>query len=313
MLHVVAHIDVDGIVCHAIAEMWAKKSKVITRHYFVDYQDISAVLKSLLKVVGPEDEVLIADIGYSKNLLDFFFSRYGELAARVSWFDHHRWDEEAAERASSIMKEFVVDESLCASEIIQRRFLPKNEVAKNLACLARAHDFNGEGSEKAIFDHACRVQDVITSGYPKEKIVDYLSGGIAWTGSFDAAYKRYQEVKSDAMRMMDETVERHQMSIDDAVANIVLAFARDTLEAKDAKRHLFKRNSCDAVIILWSDGRIAHEVSSEKFLPISEKINNIFRGGGRGLVGGATYPEAVSNENRSRCFRRIVKVVADGN
>lgn len=309
MMHLVAHIDVDGIMCHSIAEIWARESGIATRHYFVDYQDIRMALRKLSMAIGSEDEVLVADIGYSKDLVDFFFNRYGELASRVSWFDHHRWDKEASAKASLTMKEFVVDERFCAAEILQRRFLPKDEAARRLALLARAHDFCDEGSGQGVFDYACRIQDVITSGYPKEVIVDYLSRGAVWPGSFDVAYKRYQEVKADAMRMMDETVERYCLSIDSVSINIVLSFAQDTLEAKDAKRHLLKENECDAVIILWPDGRIAHEVVSQKFTAVSQKINSNFRGGGRGLVGGATYPQSVSLENRKQCFDRIIEAI----
>jgi len=293
--------------------MWARRSGVITKHFFVDYQDIGNALRTLSEKIGPEDEVLIADIGYSKDLIDLFLDRCGKLAPMVSWFDHHQWDREAVEKVNSAMKELVVDESLCASEIIQKRFVPDNDLARKLASLARAHDFNGEGSEQGIFDHACKIQDVITSGYPKQAIVEQLSNGILWSDSFEVAYRQYQKVKSVATRILDDTIERHHVLINGVITDVVLAFALDNLEAKDVKRHLFEKNQCDAVIVVWSDGRIAHEVISENFIAIPEKINKNFKGGGRGLVGGATYPEAVNNENRSECFKTIIKVVADGN
>lgn len=313
MLHIVAHVDVDGIVCHAIVEMWARKSGIATRHYFVNYQNIGIALGMLSEEIESGDEVLIADIGYSKDLIDSFLGRYGKLALMVSWFDHHQWDREAAERVGLAVKELTINEKLCASEIVQRRFLPESEAAKRLACLARAHDFDGEGSEKAIFDHACMIQDVIASGYPKQAIVDQLSDNILWNDSFEAAYQKYQEIRGVEIRMMDRTIERHSVLINGAVANIVLVFASGKLEAKDIKRHLFEKNQCDAVIVVWSNGRIAHEVNSERLLLISARINNIFKGGGRGLVGGATYPESVSEKNRSDCFKEIIGVVTDKN
>lgn len=311
MLHIFAHIDVDGMACHAIAEMWARESRVATQHYYVDYQDILVALRKLSRAVGPEDEVLIADIGYSKDLVDSFLCRYGELASKASWFDHHRWDEEALVRVGSVVRALIINEKLCASEVLQKELLPKSEKAKQLARLARAHDFSGKDSEEADFDLACRIQDVITSGYPKEKIVNQFSDGAIWNASFEVAYKRYQTIKVDALRRTDETIEKYCISVDGVVMNIALAFTLDILEAKDVKRHLLKKSECDVVIAVWSDGRIAYEVTSKKFMIVSQKINNNFKGGGRGLVGGATYPQPIKLETRRQCFDEIVKVLEE--
>jgi len=311
MLHIFAHVDVDGMVCHAIAEMWARESGIATQHYYVDYQRISIALRKLSKAIGPEDEVIIADIGYSKNLVDSFLGQHGDFASKVSWFDHHRWDEEALTKVGSALRKLIVNEKLCASEILQKKLLPESEIAKQLARLARAHDFSGKGSRQGDFDFACRVQDVITSGYPKEMIVNQLAEGIVWSANFDIAYKQYQVIKADALRRMNETVEKYCISIDGVVANVALAFALDALEAKDAKRYLLKESKCDVVIAVWSDGRIAYEIVSEKFTVISRKINDNFKGGGRGLVGGATYPQRITLEKRTQCFDEIIKALEE--
>jgi hypothetical protein len=313
MLHIVAHVDVDGIACHTIAEMWAREFKIVTRHYFVDYQNVGIELRTLSKEIGPEDEVLIADIGYSKDLIDFFLSLKGELTSKVSWFDHHRWNEEAIAKVKSSTKEFIVDEKLCASEILWRRFLPKSDIAKQLACLARAHDFSGKGSKQSDFDCACRIQDVITSGYSKELIVSQLSDGAIWIGSFEIAYRRYQEIKADVTRRMNETIEKYCISIDGVVVNVALAFALKSLEPKEAKKQLLKESNCEVVIVVWPNGRIAYEVVSERFMTVSQKINSNFKGGGRGLVGGATYPRSVKLEMRKQCFDEIIEVLEVGN
>ncbi|MDD2274597.1 MAG: hypothetical protein PHV29_01365 [Candidatus Pacebacteria bacterium] len=311
MLHIVAHIDVDGIACHAIAEMWAKKSEIITKHYFVDYQDIGIVLRLLSEIVKSEDEVIIADIGYSKDLIDLFLGQCGKLAPIVSWFDHHRWEEEARDKMSLSIKKLIINEGLCASEIVQEELLPESETARNLASFARAHDFNGEGCDQDIFYHACKIQDVITSGYPKQAIVKKLSEGILWDHDFNIAYMQYQEVRSEAMLSMDNTIKRFFVSVDSIDIIIVTAFASDNLEAKYAKRYLFERNQCDVVIVVWPNGRMAQEVRSNKFMIVLERINKFFKGGGRGLVGGGTYYEAVNEENCSQCFMEIVRVITD--
>ncbi len=308
MLYIIAHVDVDGIVCHTITEMWARKSGISTKHYFVDYQNIEKGLRILCENIEEGDQILIADIGYSNYLVDIMFNQYAMIISKISWFDHHKWEEKALAKIKSIAKEVFVDEKFCASEILQRRFLPDDILAKTLASLARAHDFPEISSEDE-FTNACKIQDVIMSGYPKEAIVNHLLRGEIWNVNLEKAYNNYQCLKADEIEKMDKTIEKYCLSIDGTTTSIALALAVESLEAKDVRRHLFQECNCDAVIALWPNGRIAYEVLSEKLMAISKKINNNFNGGGRGLVGGATYPSFISLDTKKSCFNHIVKVL----
>jgi oligoribonuclease NrnB/cAMP/cGMP phosphodiesterase (DHH superfamily) len=305
LLHIVAHIDVDGIVCHTIAEMWARKAQIATKHCFVDYQNIEKALEEVGKSRNKKDELLIADIGYAKELVEILFKECGAFTKRISWFDHHRWDQEAFLRVDSAIKELIVDESLCASEILQKRFLPEDKLAKKLAYLARAHDFYGQGFEPDVYEQACKIQDVITSGYSKEKLVEQLSVGILWNKEFESAFKEYQEIRKEALEKMDSTATSCFAIVDNTKASILAVLVPDVLESKDVRAHLLEKYKDDIVFAIWPNGRIAYEARSEKFLIILQRINEKFNGGGRGLAGGALYPARVNKE----CFDEIIKAL----
>ncbi|MFA5013288.1 MAG: hypothetical protein WC520_01855 [Candidatus Paceibacterota bacterium] len=308
--YIMAHIDVDGLVCHSIAEIWARKSGLTVKHCFVDYQDIGIALRTLSEKIKPDDKVLIADIGFEKELIDSFLNRYGEIAKRTSWFDHHKWAEEAVVRVSSIVEELVIDESLCASEILQKRFLPEGGLAKRLAQLARAHDFYGKGFEPKIFEQACKIQDVITSGYRKETVVEQLVSDILWSKDFETAYTQYQNIRPSAITRMDNTIAKYFVVVDGIAANIAIALTSGVLESKDVRAHLLRNeNGSDAIIAIWPNGKIACEVRDEKFRAILEKINKKFNGGGRGLAVGAMYPQKINEKDYRECFDKIIEAL----
>ncbi|MFA6252150.1 MAG: hypothetical protein WCX74_02005 [Candidatus Paceibacterota bacterium] len=312
MIHIIAHNDVDGIVCHSIAEIYAKTKQIKTRHYFVDYQSIISVFNELLKVISPEDKVIIADIGYEEYLISSFLVRYKRIAERTFWYDHHKWKEEAIKRISAISKEIIINENLCASEIIQNRLLPENEIAKQLAYIARAHDFYGKGFETEVFEQACKIQDVISSGFQKERIAEQFSGGILWSEEFETAHRKFQEViRPKEIKKMEQTVTKYSVIItNDTIANIIAVFVSDVLSSKDIRAYLMEGKERDILIAVWPNGRIAYEIRNENFRQIIEKINSNFNGGGRGLAGGATYPQKINRKNFRSCFKKIIEVIS---
>lgn len=314
-IHVIAHNDVDGVICHSIAEMYARKSRLTTIHYFVDYQSIGSALETVSNIVKSDDKVIIADIGFEEELIALFLDHYREIAKKTLWFDHHNWNEKAIEEVGAIANELIINQNLCAAEIIQKRFFPDNQFAKELAYLARAHDFYGKGVELEIFEQACRIQDVLSSGYCKQAIIQQFTNGILWSDNFEAAHKRFQEImRPDAVAEMENTIKKYFVMMESRiVANITAVFVSEILESKDIRTHLMnneeRRSERDVLIAVWPNGRIAYEVRNETFSEIIDKINVNFGGGGRGLAGGATYPTSVSSDSYENCFNGIIRAI----
>lgn len=313
-IHIIAHIDVDGMISHSIAEMYARKNEKRSRHYFVDYQSIIFALDQVSRAIKPNDEVIIADIGFEKELITSFLCHYTNVAEKTSWFDHHKWDDKAVKKARRIVREIIINQDLCASEILQKRYFPDNQFAKMLAYLARAHDFHGKDCEPEAYDHACKIQDVISYGYRKSTIIDQFANGIIWSDEFDTIHKRFREIWPEIISEMARTIAKHSIVLSEGItASIITVFVPSIIESKDMRSYLMdneeRKTDFDALIAVWPSGRIAYEIRDERFFPLIEKINENFKGGGRGLAGGGTYPKRVTLEDYHNCFNRIIEAI----
>jgi oligoribonuclease NrnB/cAMP/cGMP phosphodiesterase (DHH superfamily) len=316
MLYIVAHgVDVDGISAHALIERYARNIGIETKHYFVDYQNIILAFEEISKIILPEDSVIIADIGYSEELVKIFLNEYKDIAEKTSWFDHHRWNSDVKNIIGNAVREIIVDESRCAAEIVKDGFLSSDEFAANLACMARAHDFYGKGSAADIFGKACKIQDVITSGYDKMKIVEILSSGNLWNEGLEAVYVEYKKIRACAIENMNSAIVRYLMISKNEAVNVTAVFVSNVLESKDVRAYLMndkkRKNERDVVIAVWPSGRIAYEVRDEKDRTIIDKINRNFNGGGRGLAGGATFPRKVNEINYGKCLDEIIEAIKE--
>lgn len=315
MIHFIAHgTDVDGIISHTLFELYVEKLGINTTHYYVDYESIFNVFENLNATIQSEDKVIIADIGYSDKLIAYFLS-LKNISEKTSWFDHHEWNTDAKNRVRAIVEEIIVDENYCASEILRDRFLSNNQYAQELAYVARSHDFYGKGFEKEIYEFACKLQVVITSGFDKEAIVKRLSNGFPWNDDFESAYRKYCNViRPMAIKKMNSTIAKYTLKVSNNIlANITMIFVPNVLESKDIRAYLMdnekRKNERDIIIAVWSNGRIAYEIREEKFRHIIEKINKKFNGGGRGFAGGGTYPNNVNDTHYKMCFDEIIEAI----
>ncbi len=113
---------------------------------------------------------------------------------------------------------------------------------------------------------------------------------------------------------MNRALVKYSVVVGDNIsANITAVFVSDIFESKDVRAYLMeneeRRGERDIIIAVWSNGRIAYEARNESFRKILEKINENFRGGGRGLAGGATFPGIVDEMNYKACFDRNIEVI----
>ena len=325
MLYVVAHgIDVDGLACHAIIERYARENDIAAEHYFVHHQsqgnDVTGVIDALENISSKfidGDKILIADIGYNEALLNYFLEIYSEplFKNKVSWYDHHRWPESVKDKVSSIVDEFIVDTDLCASQIVQNRFLPEDMYAKEIAKYARQHDLiDSKITDQDSYDLASMLQDVITSGYNKMKIVKTLAEGEFLSNDFKRISQDYRtKIRPCAIEDMDSTITEYTLENNDLKTKITMALVPETLESKDVRAYLLdseqKKDERDVIIAIWENGRIAYEIQDEKLKFIIDRLNTNYNGGGRGFVGGAKYDGDVDKIHYKQCFDNIMETI----
>lgn len=289
---VVAHErDVDGLGCHAIVHRYAALKHRPVKHFLTDYANIAKVLSSFVSITGKE--IVIADLGYS----DALFGILDELRKlssnnEVRWFDHHDWT--GGEELLSLPIDFKLDTSLCASELVQRHYLPLDEVAIKIASLAHDTDF------MLADELAWKLYDLISSGYDKHELVSSLARGLFWNPAFEARHQAYQKTKAKAFAYLEE----HSKDYRVADLKITLGFAGKELSSTLAANHLLKRKG-DIALCLWESGKLSFRRNNDKV--DLGKLARHFEGGGHAYASGGFYRSPVDGTNYLEAFEIIVK------
>ena len=306
MKYILTHDDADGLISHAIIYRGIGADKDVVKHLFANYRDFAEKISS---IGSEEGEIILADIGYNKGSFEALKETVSEFNGDFSGYDHHEWPEEAKDTMKQLSKEFIVNEHLCASEIVKNAFLPEDDVAIELAKIARAHDFHKSGTKGSEYHEiACKIQDVITSGFDKSKIVEYLSGGHVWNDDFEKAFQKYKPLKDAAIGEMDQTITEYELLPDMTVS---LAYVQDMLESKDVRDYLMGNTESAVIIGLWRSGRVAYEMRDDENKPLLEKIKHVFKGGGRGLAGGGVYEGVKDSGDYKESFEKMVNLIAE--
>jgi oligoribonuclease NrnB/cAMP/cGMP phosphodiesterase (DHH superfamily) len=289
---IIAHErDVDGLGCHGIMRRYASLNHLSIEHFFTDYANMTKVLRSVSGAT--EKEIIIADLGYSDALLEIL----GELkkisqSNRVRWFDHHDW--KGAGELLSLPIEFNIDQTLCASELVQRSYLPRDEVAIKIASLAHNTDYMLKDGL------AWKFYDLISSGCDKLELVKSLAKGDFWNDAFEMRYQDYQKTKAKAFASLEERSRDYKV----AGLKVTLGFSGKELSSTLAANHLLK-NKGDITVCLWKNGKLSFRRNNDRI--DLGKLARHFKGGGHAYAAGGFYPSPVDESNYVKAFEGIVK------
>ncbi len=291
-LHCIAHKkDLDGLGSHAIVRRFARETGEHITHYFADYDDLAEIIVKLSKEIKGE-KIIIADLGYNSRVLSTK-DALAELctANEVTWIDHHDW--QGGEEILKLKLRFIHSTELCAAELVQREFMPHDEVSQEIARLAHAHDFREES------ELAWKLYDVISSGYNKLSFVEALSRGEFWNEEFEEAYSKYQRAKEKGYAYLEEHMEVFNVN----GYTCAMALSKKYLSSTLASLYLQEKGT-DFVIVVYPDGKLSFRRNNPKIN--LRKIAQLFGGGGREVAAGAKIDEAVTEENYPQVFRSII-------
>ncbi|BES82279.1 hypothetical protein [Pyrodictium abyssi] len=118
-LHVVSHVDLDGLAAAALLLRWARRRGIEARHSVAGVRGLYRMLRRALQEAAgqPGSLVVVADLsprGRDDAEAIAGLLRWGQ---RLLWIDHHEWPEgarEALERAGAVV---VHDRSRVTAEI----------------------------------------------------------------------------------------------------------------------------------------------------------------------------------------------------
>ncbi len=294
MLAIAHDRDVDGLGCHAILRRYAAKAGKGIRHLLVDYVDLCPKLAEIGDMRG--EEIVLADLGYSK-LVGRCRGKLEELARdnSVEWFDHHDWS--GVKRPDHV--KLHVDMALCACELVQRAYLPDDDIAAEMAALARAHDFASEN------ELAWKIYDVISSGFPKTRLVELFADGVFWNEELEEAHGKYQAVKEKAFSYLDEHSKLYRLG----EWTCLLGYSPESLSSTLAGGHLLKKNT-DFVICVWPSGKLSFRRNNAEIN--LREMALLFDGGGRSAAAGGSMQGGVSEVDYIEVFDKIMERISFG-
>ncbi|MEM1610062.1 MAG: hypothetical protein QXQ57_00265 [Sulfolobales archaeon] len=120
----ITHTDLDGIGSAAVYIRLGSKDERY-RVIFVEPDELPEALEDLWERYGGYLKKLsIMDLAPNLGNIERIFvilKAFRESGARIEWFDHHEWDEEAIAKISSVA-ELRIDKSTCATGVVASSF-----------------------------------------------------------------------------------------------------------------------------------------------------------------------------------------------
>ncbi len=189
-------------------------------------------------------------------------------------------------------------EKICAAELTQRRFLPNDNVAKELAEIAHDIEFWERTDKRAV-----QLADLIASGIEPKELIESLSKGILWSEKFEQLRQEYLRKKQHAM----QDIIMHLAVKNITGFNFGFTLAPSILPSSDAGQHILDTHAgVDVSVVLYRNGRISFRKRDTCQLNLAE-IARLFGGGGHSYAAGARLAQfpSVTRENFERVLFEI--------
>ena len=133
-------IDPDGIGAQAIIFRYFRELKIEPIGFLADYYNFEEVLA---KAITEKPNVLIiSDIGINSRIIDNIIDSLRNLEARKIWIDHHKAPDKYKDLLLEVMDEFIHDTKVSASILVQKRFMPNDEISKKIAEIGHNGDYD---------------------------------------------------------------------------------------------------------------------------------------------------------------------------
>ena len=142
-------IDPDGIGSQAIIFRYFRELKIEPLGYLADYYNFIEIFEKAL--AENPDVLIISDIGLNSRIIKQILVPLRNLKARKIWIDHHKAEGELKEKVMAAVDEFIHDTKVSASVLVQKRFMPNDEISKRIAQIGHNSDYDIEDRLANIF------------------------------------------------------------------------------------------------------------------------------------------------------------------
>ena len=140
--------DVDGVFSAAILRITHGDPKIILTNY--GFENSVFIKNKIISFVNdnPSGKIIIADMGPNPESISPIIEGLtfaNENKWKCIWIDHHIWSDDLKSRLGPLCELVLCSESggekKCTAELCIERFAVKNELAVQLAAIARRTDF----------------------------------------------------------------------------------------------------------------------------------------------------------------------------
>ena len=280
-------IDPDGLGSQAIIFRYFRELKIEPIGYLADYYNF---IETFEKAIAEKPDVLIiSDIGLNSRIIKHIIEPLKNLKARKIWIDHHKTTPELHEKVVAAVDEFVYDTKVSAAVLVQKRFMPNDEISKKIAQIGHNGDYDIEDRLANIFyilidyyrssmKDLFRVRDMFIAGdFEDSKIMEeYLE-----------AYKMF-EAERDRIKNSLEIIQM------DNGKSIVVASSALLPRGKMTK-YLSEIREEDIILAIdTTNFRIGLRSDNTDVAAVAA----VFGGGGHKHRSGFTYKNALTEENK---------------
>jgi len=280
-------IDPDGLGSQAIIFRYFRELKIEPIGYLADYYNF---IETFEKAIAEKPDVLIiSDIGLNSRIIKHIIEPLKNLKARKIWIDHHKTTPELHEKVVAAVDEFVHDTKVSAAVLVQKRFMPNDEISKKIAQIGHNGDYDIEDRLANIFytlidyyrssmKDLFRVRDMFIAGdFEDSKIMEeYLE-----------AYKMF-EAERDRIKNSLEIIQM------DNGKSIVVASSALLPRGKVTKFLSEIREEDIILAIDTTNFRIGLRSDNTDVAAVAA----VFGGGGHKHRSGFTYKNALTEENK---------------
>lgn len=292
--------QLDGIAAAAILLRAARLRNADARFGgLLNFENAAEQFSSMTKHSG--DLLFIVDF-----LPDNLESLKGQLDSiivlnRIAyWNSHHPHDEKTEELlrryahtvdlSGPLHHGTLPKEKLCAAELARRRFLPNDNVAKELASMAHDIEF-WERTDK----RAAQLADLIASGIEPKELAENLSKGIFWSERYEQLRQEYLVKKQHAL----QDIIKHLVVKNILNQRFGFTLAPTLLPSADAGQHILDNHAgVDVSVVLYRNGRVSFRKRDACQMNLAD-IAKLFGGGGHSYAAGARLNQfqSITREN----------------
>ncbi len=308
IISITHELDLDGLGSQAIIRRFFEKiegGKVgKVKLYYAHYTNFMEIVKKILNIIGPNEYLIISDIGFNDEFLDLFplFKEIKEKKCKIYWFDHHIIDEDIEKKLNRFIDVYINDPNRCSAEIVKDYYLPDDSIAIKIASFSRDSDFHTK-----LFEIATNLQSIIAFNRGnkfngnKRKIVEFMSEGIfenEWYKEQLEKIKVWEENESQYALNHKKLIEVEKFG------NLIISFAK--IGGGKIVR-LLKDYFPHIKLYIGIDVRYKEIVIHSDYVDCRE-LARIFKGGGHRNRAGFGYNKAFDKNNElSEEFLRILK------